>query len=121
LIRISMVVRSGSASRTYDPSALTIVDAADRTSIAPAGGSLSQGGLGAHAQIEGSLAFIVPRNGHHYSLHGPHNGNAIDLLSVDRAPAGAGTHEHGTPPDVSIAPSTKPNAGLIVPSTVPSG
>ena len=108
LIRVSMVVRSGSASRRYDPSVLTIVDAAGGAQIAPAGGSLSQGGLGAHAQVEGSLAFIVARNGHHFSLHAPHNANAIDLLSVDQAPAGADTHQHGATPNVSIAPTAKP-------------
>lgn len=95
LIRISMIVRADSASRTYDPSALTIADTAGGTPISPVGGSLAPGGLGARAQIEGSLAFIVPRNGQHLRLHAPRNANAIDLLSVDRAPAGAPTHEHG--------------------------
>lgn len=96
LIRISMTVRAGSASRTYDPRVLTIADGAGGIPISPVGGSLAPGGLGAGAQIEGSLAFVVPRNGHHFRLHAPRNTNGIDLLTVDLAPTAAPAHGPGS-------------------------
>jgi len=113
LIRLNMVVRSGSSSVIYDPSVLRITDDKGGPAIAPAGGSLSQGGLGAHAQIEGSLAFIVPRAGQHYALHAPHDSHAIDLISVDRAPGGAGGHQHSAPSHASVAPTAQPSAPQV--------
>lgn len=98
LIRISMIVRAGPVARTYDPRVLTIADGAGGIPISPVGGSLAPGGLGAGAQIEGSLAFVVPRNGHDFRLHAPGNANGIDLLTVDLAPTAAPAHEHATAP-----------------------
>ncbi|MDQ1690711.1 MAG: hypothetical protein QOD87_819 [Pseudonocardiales bacterium] len=105
LLRVSMTVRSGSRSKVYDPSVLTVRDDAGGDPIAPAGGSLAQGGIGPHAQLEGSLSFIVPRNGHHYRLRAPHNSHVIDLISVDLAPTGAGAHQHG-----QVGPSQVPSS-----------
>jgi hypothetical protein len=105
LLRISMTVQSGSSSRIYDPSMLSAVDDAGGKPIAPVGGSLSQGGIGPRAQVEGSLAFIVPRNGHHYRLHAPNNANSVDLISVDVAPSTASTHHHAAGPSAN---STRP-------------
>lgn len=73
LIRISMIVRAGSASRTYDPSVLTIADVAGGTPISPVGGSLAQGGLGAHAH--GSSPDTGPGHQHASSTAHDHDPN----------------------------------------------
>jgi hypothetical protein len=117
LLRVSMTVRSGSSSQVYDPSALTVVDDVGGKPIAPAGGSLSQGGIGPHAQVEGSLAFIVPRNGHHYRMRAPHNTNSVDLISVDLAPATTPAHDHaaGSSAKPTRAPATNTTGPLSDP------
>jgi hypothetical protein len=109
LLRVSMTVRSGSSARIYDPSVLTVLDDAGGKPIAPAGGSLSQGGIGPRAQVEGSLAFIVPRNGHHYRLHAPNIANSVDLISVDVAAPTTPAHDHAAGPSANStqSPTTK--------------
>ena len=41
------------------------------TPILPAGGSLGAGVLSAHAEVEGTVTFVVPRDGGHLVLEAP--------------------------------------------------
>ena len=106
IIRVSLVLSTGSASGTYDPGALRLSIAGEPALVAPVGGSLPPGQLRADAQIEGTIAFEVPRPGGALSLMAPGQSRQIPLLTVDTAPAGAGQH----PPDTSpwLSPDDEP-------------
>jgi len=106
IIRVSLVLSTGSASGSYDPGALRLSSAGEPALIAPVGGSLPPGQLRANAQIEGAIAFEVPRNGGALSLVAPGQSRQIPLLTVDTAPAGAGQHPPDTSP--SLAPDDEP-------------
>lgn len=111
LINVSLVVRAGSSAAAYDAGTLRAVSLpAPGAVFAPVGGTLSPGRLRAHAGIEGSLSFVVPRNGARLALRDPAGAHLLPLLLVDRfhAPAHASGHQHsstGTPGDNSPAPT----------------
>ena len=106
IIRVSLVLSTGSASGTYDPGALRLSIAGEPALVAPVGGSLPPGQLRADAQIEGAIAFEVPRHGGALSLVAPGQSRQIPLLTLDTAPAGAGQHPPDTSP--SLAPDDEP-------------
>ena len=48
-----------------------------------------------HADVEGTVTFVVSRDGGHLILRAPGSSNDVDLTTVDQAPAGTGAdHEH---------------------------
>ena len=68
--------------------------------VAPLGGSLGSGRLSPHGRLEGSLSYVVPRDGAQLVLRSEGSSDAVPLLRADRAPAGAGKNAHtsGTHP-----------------------
>ncbi|MGZ4746973.1 MAG: hypothetical protein ACXVYY_07775 [Oryzihumus sp.] len=106
LIRVSLVVSAGS-SGSFDPGVLRLRSSATHADIAPVGGSLAPGRLGEGARIEGSVSFVVPRDSAQLTLHVPRVSGQVPLLSVNQAPAGAGTHAHAGP---TTTPTTRPTA-----------
>jgi hypothetical protein len=104
LITVTLVVAAGSSPTSYDASVLRAY--AGGPAVAPVGGTLAPGRLSAHAQIEGSLSFVVPRDGAQVTLRAPGDSHEVALLQVDSAPAGAGAHPH--PSASASAPATTP-------------
>jgi len=90
LVTVTLVVAAGDSPTSYDASVLRAFAAGP--AVAPVGGTLAPGRLSAHAHIEGSLSFVVPRRGAQVTLRAPGGGRAVPLLQVDNAPAGAGEH-----------------------------
>jgi len=107
LITVTLVVAAGDSPSSYDASVLRAF--ASGPAVTPVGGTLSPGRLGARAQIEGSLSFIVPRNGAQVTLRAPGDSREVPLLQVDNAPAGAGQHPH--PSATAPARATTPPSG----------
>ena len=95
MIRVAFVVSAGDHGATYDPTKLRAHEVGKSTPILPTGGSLGEGRLSAQAEVEGTVDFVVPRDGGHLVLEAPGSSGEVDLTTVDEAPAGATTgHEH---------------------------
>jgi len=94
LIRISVTVTAGDAAATYDPQLLTAVSSRSPAVIHPAGGSLTGGRLRAHSHIEGSLSYVVPRDGARITLRVGNQSTTVPLIQTDDAPPGADQHNH---------------------------
>jgi hypothetical protein len=98
MVKVTLVVSAGDSPIQYDASMLRAFATGSSAEIVPAGGTLAPGRLSANARIEGSLSFVVPRNGAHLALRAPDTSREIPLLTVDKAPAAADEHKgpHGT-------------------------
>ena len=108
LVTVTLVVAAGDSPSRYDAGVLRAYAAGSSKTIAPVGGTLSPGKVGAHARIEGSLSFVVPRNGAQLSLQAPGDPRQVPLLQVDVAPAGADKHTH-TSANTTTGGAPKPN------------
>ena len=108
IVRVSLVLHADSSGGSFDPGTLRLVAAGSNGQVAPVGGSLAPGHLGPNSTIEGAVAFVVPRSGAEFSLAPPSHTRAIPLLTVDRAPAGAGAagHDHHTDPPATTGTAT---------------
>ena len=104
LVRVTLEV-TADVSTVYDPSTLVVDEGRGGAPLSPVGGSLAPGGLRGGGRIEGALGFVVQRAGQHLTLRAPGVPGGVDLLTVDTAPPGAGTHSHSTAPDPGAAQS----------------
>ena len=95
MVRVSFLVSAGDHAVRFDPTQLRAHEVGRTTPILPSGGSLGAGVLPAHADVEGTVTFVVPRDGGHLVLGAVGASGDVDLTTVDEAPAGATTgHEH---------------------------
>jgi hypothetical protein len=94
LILVSVTVSAGDSPTTYDPQTLTAVSTRSPAVIPPVGGSLTGGPLRAHSHIDGSLSYVVPRDGARITLRIGNSSKTIPLVQTDDAPAGADVHQH---------------------------
>src|SRR4051794_26040588 len=83
LIRVSLTVSAGDKAAAFDPSSLEVYSA-DDIGVAPLGGSLAGGRLRAHGRIDGSLSYVVSRNGARLQLRAGTSGASVPLLRVGR-------------------------------------
>ncbi len=113
LVTVTLVVNAGDSPSSYDASVLRAFATGSSVGVSPVGGTLSPGRLGAHARVEGSLSFVVPRNGAQLGLRAPGAPRTVPLLQVDDAPAGAGAHPHPSTTATTRGPSP-PNGSLKV-------
>lgn len=94
MVLVSVSVTAGDAPASYDAKVLVARPLGSSAELHPVGGTLGSGHLSPHARIEGSVAFVVPRNGAHLVLGVRGSHRTIDLAQVDRsAPS---HHEHDT-------------------------
>jgi hypothetical protein len=93
MVRVSFVISAGDQRTVFDPSRLRVYEDGKSAPVLPMGGSLGAGTLSAHAHVEGTVTFVVPRDGGHLVLRAPGSPHDIDLATVDQAPQGA-TDEH---------------------------
>jgi len=98
MLDVSVRVTAGDAPATYDVRQIVARAAGSRATIVAAGGSLGSGFLSAHGRVEGSVTFVVPRNGAHLVLSVRGSPRSIDLAAVDQVAPGHAGHEHGTTP-----------------------
>ncbi len=95
MVRVSFLVSAGDQGARFDPARLWAHEVGKTTPIQPSGGSLGAGVLSPHAEVEGTVTFVVPRDGGHLVLDAHGSSGDVDLTTVDQAPAGAGAgHEH---------------------------
>lgn len=94
LILVSLTVSAGDSATTYDPQTLTAVSTRSPAVIPPVGGSLTGGPLRAHSHIDGSLSYVVPRDGARITLRIGNSLKTVPLVQTDDAPAGADVHQH---------------------------
>jgi hypothetical protein len=94
LVTVTLVITAGDSATSYDASVMRAFATGSPVAVAPVGGTLAPGQLMAHARIEGTLSFVVPRNGAQIALRAPNDPREVPLLQVDVAPAGAGDHPH---------------------------
>jgi len=81
LIRVSLTVSAGEKAASFDPTVLQVYGA-DGVGVAPLGGSLGGGRLRAHGRIDGSLSYVVSRNGGRLQLRAGASGPSLPLLRV---------------------------------------
>lgn len=105
LITVSLAVTAGDSPTSYDASVLRAFATGSTAAISPVGGTLSPGDLSAHARIEGSLSFVVSRNGAQLTLRAPHDSRELPLMQVDDAPTGAAEHPHPSTTATTVGPS----------------
>src|SRR4051794_15659011 len=79
MIRVSLTVSADAKTATYDPSVLQVFSA-DDIGISPLGGSLEAGRLRAHGRIDGSLSFVVARDGARILLRAGNGGATVPPL-----------------------------------------
>src|SRR5204862_43450 len=79
LIRVSLTVSTGGSAATYDPRLLQVYGAGP-VGVAPLGGSLGRGRLSPHGRLEGSLSYVVPRDGAQLVLRSEGTSDAAPLL-----------------------------------------
>ena len=95
MVRVSFLVSAGDHRAGFDPTQLRAYEVGKSTPILPTGGSLGTGVLSPHADVEGTVTFVVSRDGGHLILRAPGSSDDVDLTTVDQAPAGTGVdHEH---------------------------
>lgn len=94
MVLVSVSVTAGDAPASYDAKVLAARALGSSVELHPVGGTLGSGRLSPHARIEGSVAFVVPRNGAHLVLGVRGSHRTIDLAVVDRAVPSH--HEHDT-------------------------
>ncbi len=92
LVQVSLVLRGGSRATHYDTTALEAVQAGSTTGVRPVGGTLARGTLAAHGRVEGTVSYVVPRNGAAFRLRLGHGGREIPLLRVGRAAPSSTEH-----------------------------
>ena len=108
LVTVTLVVSGGDSPTSYDASVLRAFATGSSVGFSPAGGTLGPGRLGAHARIDGSLSFVVPRDGAQLVLRAPGDSREVPLLQVDDAPAGANDHDDPAGADEHPEPATTP-------------
>jgi hypothetical protein len=101
LVRVTLRVDAGWKDTTYDPATLRLHDNRGGALIAPSGGSLAPARLGANAQVEGSVAFVVPRHGEHLTLRAEGASESVDVGDVDLAPPDSAPHSHDSSPSTN--------------------
>ncbi|HET7475819.1 MAG TPA: hypothetical protein VFJ97_07315 [Dermatophilaceae bacterium] len=106
LVRVDLRVTAGDEAVAYDASALRAISSAERTGITAVGGSLQRGRLGAHGSVEGSVSFVVPRNGASISLGTAPGQRAVPLLVVDEAAGSVDEHPHSDAGPATPTPAT---------------
>jgi hypothetical protein len=94
MVTVSFVVSAGDQRAGFDPTQLRAYEVGKKTPIPSNGGSLGTGVLSAHGQVEGTVTFVVPRDGEHLVLRAQGAPGDIDLTTVDQAPSGAGSDDH---------------------------
>jgi hypothetical protein len=97
LVKVSLVVGGADSPTSYDASVLRVFATGSSSGIVPAGSTFAPGRLSSHGHIEGTVSFIVPRNGSQLTLCAVGNPRAIALLRVDQATAkGSDAHKAQT-------------------------
>ena len=98
LVRVSVIVSAGSRGASYDPQVLRLHSSSSAAELVAVGGSLLPGRLLPHGHVEGSLSYVVARDGAQLTLHATGSRTQLPLLRTDRAPRGAGHHMSGSSP-----------------------
>jgi hypothetical protein len=80
---------------TYRAGTIVVRASGGAGDLVPAGGTLGSGVLSAHGRVEGTVAFVVPRDGSRLRLRVRGSSQSIPLADVDQVAHGHGGHEHG--------------------------
>jgi hypothetical protein len=88
LITVSLTVTAGDRATTVDPGVLSAVAVGSPLVFLPAGGTLATGHLSAHASVDGSVSFVVPRKSEKFVLRARGQTRSVPLLRVRPAPVG---------------------------------
>jgi hypothetical protein len=94
MVRVSFTVAAGDHRTPFDPAQLRAYEVGHQAPIQPTGGTLGAGVLAAHAQVDGSVTFVVSRDGGHLVLRAPGSPEQVDLTTVDTAAPGTTTDHH---------------------------
>lgn len=98
MLSVSVQVTAGEEPSTYEAGKILAQVVGAHAHLAPAGGTLGSGYLSAHGRVEGTVAFVVPRDGAHLVLSVRGSPRSIDLATVDQVAPGHGGHDHSTTP-----------------------
>ena len=96
MLNVSVEITAGAQPSAYDARSLVARAVVARTHLLPTGGSLGSGLLSARGRVDGTVTFVVPRDGAHLVLSIRGSPHSIDLASVDQVAPGHGGHDHGT-------------------------
>ena len=94
MVRVSFLVSAGDHRAAFDPTQLRAYEVGKSAPIRPSGGSLGTGVLSPHAEVEGTVTFVVSRDGGHLVLRAPGASGDVDLATVDQAPASTSGNDH---------------------------
>ena len=123
LIRVDLTVSAGDSDTPYDATSLRAVAVGATGGTMPVAGSLPlRGHLSAHASLDGSLSYVVPRNGAHLVLQA--GSREIPLVDVDDAGGTTGSHGHAgatgssstRAPAIPLPPVPIPLSGTSTPN-----
>ncbi|KRC89745.1 hypothetical protein ASE25_09345 [Terrabacter sp. Root85] len=103
LVRVVLTVTAGDVDTTYDATALRAIASGQPSGAAPLAGSLPlRGRLAAHAHLEGSLSYVLPRDGSHVVLGAGPGTPRVPLLYMSTAGGSPGdTHDSHVAPKPS--------------------
>lgn len=107
LITVSLTVSAGDRPATVDPGVLSAVAAGSPLLFLPVGGTLAKGHLSAHARVEGSVSFVVPRKSETYVLRARGQLRSVPLLRIRATPVTAGPT---VPPTPVVLPTMGPTS-----------
>jgi len=96
MLSVSVELTAGDEPTTYRASRIVARALGASADLSPAGGTLGSGFLSAHGRVDGTVAFVVPRDGSHLSLRVRGSSRSIPLADVDHVAPGHDGHEHGT-------------------------
>lgn len=98
MLSVSVEVTAGDHDAAYQARSVVVHAVGARADLVPAGGTLGSGFLSAHGRVDGTVAFVVPRDGSHLTLGVRGSPRSIDLADVDQVAPGHGGHHHATTP-----------------------
>ena len=93
LVSVRLTVSADEEPAHYDPATLRAASSASDEGTAPSGASFAAGRLAAHGSVEGSLSYVVPRDGAELVLRAGHGSRSVALLRLDQPTEAPHRHE----------------------------
>ena len=108
LVQVDLTVLGGDSTAAYNTGRLEIATGG-KSGVRPVGGTLGRGTVGAHGKVDGTLSFVLPRDGARLRLRVRNDSRSIPLIRIARETAAPSDHSHEDTP--ATGSSTDPPAG----------
>ncbi len=95
MVQVWLRVSTDDQAAGYDSAQLRAYRRGSPNPLRPVSGTLGNGVLAAHAVVEGSVSFVVPRDWTHLTLGATGSDRSIDIPALPAAPGSSGTPAPG--------------------------